>query len=205
MNLFGRHARETGNDRDDAPPASRRFTLDLARAEGLATMLAHSRASSVVEVSDLIAGMYLYEWDRLSKYWDSDDQPRVENLLRQMCRISPQRWHYWIQFYDKLRHRAEQHRGLLPPLLWKAPKEPQTSPPLRHSSELMAVLKRAEEIAPFHDTSEARAIPILTSECVLLCIVRGRESDLSRKLAASGLNVPELERDATSSRRAPRG
>ncbi|HVB56198.1 MAG TPA: hypothetical protein VNE63_07205 [Candidatus Acidoferrales bacterium] len=203
MNFFGRNAPATGGKQEEAS-ASRRFTLDLARAENLATMLAHSRASRVVEVADLLAGMYLYEWDRLSKYWEGDDQERIEKLLRQICQISPQRWNYWIQYYDKLRNNGEERAGLLPPLRRKLQKESAGDPPLKHSAELMSVLKQAEEIAPFHDTSGARAVPILTSECVLLCIVRRGGSDISRKLAASGLNVPQLERDATSSRRAPR-
>ena len=45
-----------------------RLTKDLSRAETLATMLAQSRAGRVVEVADLLAGMYIYDWERLSKY-----------------------------------------------------------------------------------------------------------------------------------------
>src|SRR6202451_251364 len=48
-----------------APPVAHRLTKDLARAEGLAAMLAHSCAASAVEVADLLAGMYIYDWERL--------------------------------------------------------------------------------------------------------------------------------------------
>jgi hypothetical protein len=52
--------------RTDAVTVSHRLTKDLARAESLAEMLAHSRAANAVEVADLLAGMYIYDWERLS-------------------------------------------------------------------------------------------------------------------------------------------
>jgi hypothetical protein len=179
-----------------------RFTKEMARAEDLAIMLANSRAAAVVEVADLLAGMYIYSWERLSKYWDDADQEQIESLLRQICQISPQRWHYWIQFYDRKRRDAEGQHGWLPSL--KRKKKPSAEKTLAHSAALALLLKRAEEIAPFRDTVGGLNIPVLTSECVLLCIVRGDRSELSRKLASSGVNVPKLEREALHSRRAKR-
>src|SRR5271156_2532143 len=79
-----------------------RLTKDLSRAETLANMLAQSRAAQAIEVSDLLAGMYIYDWERLSKYWE--DEVVIEDYLQQICRISPQRWHHWIQFYDHHRN-----------------------------------------------------------------------------------------------------
>ena len=177
--------------------------MELTRSESLALMLANSRAAAVMEVSDLLAGMYIYSWERLSKYWDADHREQVERLLQQICQISPQRWSYWIQLYDKKRREGEKQSGWLPP--WKPKKAQLAERTLNHSAALTLLLKRAEEIAPAHDTVDGRNIPILTSECVLLCIVRGNQSEISRKLASSGLDVPKLEKDALSSRRATRG
>jgi hypothetical protein len=203
MDIFRRNVPEAnGNGNDEAVP--HRLTLDLSRAERFAVMVANSRAARVVEVADLLAGMYIYNWDRLSRYWDYDDQDRVEEILRNVCQISPARWNNWIQQYDSQRRSAGKRISSLP-LLRKLEKEPKADPPLQRSTELNAILKQAEGLAPFRDDSDGRNIPILTSECVLLCIVRNRQSEISRKLAASGINVPQLERDALSSRRAPRG
>src|ERR1700683_1295251 len=83
----------------DGARISHRVTKDLERSETLASMLAHSRASRTVEVADLLAGMYIYEWENLSKFWGQQDQ--VETFLQQICRISPQRWHHCIEFYDQ--------------------------------------------------------------------------------------------------------
>ena len=65
------------------------------------------------------------------------------------------------------------------------------------------MLKQAEEIAPSRDSVGGRNIPILTSECVLLCILRSFGSEVSRKLAATGLDAGRLEREALFPRRAP--
>jgi hypothetical protein len=178
---------------------SHRLTKDLSRAESLAAMLAHSRAASAVEVADLLAGMYIYDWERLSKYWPEQDG--IEEYLQQICRISPQRWHYWIEFYD------QQRRGDEKPPKWQWPRPAKGSDadakPLARSGELTALLKIAEEIAPAHDVVEGRNIPILTCECVLLAITKRTDSEIGHRLVASGLNVAELEQAARNPRHAP--
>jgi hypothetical protein len=191
-----------GNQRlGGARPAAvaHRLTKDLARSESLAAMLAHSRAASAVEVADLLAGMYIYDWERLAKYWPEQDA--IEEYLQQICRISPQRWHYWIEFYD------EQRRGEEKPTKWQWAR-PAKSPeadgkPLPRSSELNVLLKSAEELAPAHDVVEGRMIPILTCECVLLAIARRTDSEIGHRLVAAGLNVGELEQAARNPRHAP--
>ena len=203
MKLFRRSSIQT-NGNGDEETVAHRLTLDLSRADKFAQMVATSRASRIVEVSDLLAGMYIYNWERLSRYWEDDDQERVEEILRKICQISPARWNAWIQQYDK-RRRSNGKRLASLLILRKLEKESKAELPLQRSAELAGILKQAERLAPFHDEKEGKTVPILTSECVLLCIVRNRQSEISRKLAASGLNVPQLERDALSSRRSRRG
>lgn len=203
MKLFRRSPiPRNGNGNDE--PVAHRLTLDFSRADKFAQMVATSRASRIVEVSDLLAGMYIYNWERLSRYWDDDDQERVEEILRKMCQISPARWNAWIQQYDKQRRNSGKRLSSLP-ILRKLEKDSKAEPPLQRSAELTGILRQAEKLAPFHDDAGEKTVPVLTSECVLLCIVRNRQSEVSRKLAASGLNVPQLERDALSSRRSRRG
>jgi hypothetical protein len=180
-------------------PVAHRLTKDLSRAESLAEMLAHSRAASSVEVADLLAGMYIYDWERLSKYWPEQDG--IEEYLQQICRISPQRWHYWIEFYD------QQRRGDEKPPKWQWPRPTKSleadAKPLARSGELTALLKIAEEMAPAHDVLDGRNIPILTCECVLLAITKRTDSEIGHRLVASGLNVAELEQAARNPRHAP--
>lgn len=203
MNFFHRHQPAPATH-TSSETVSHRFTLDLSRAEKFAAMVASSRASSAIEVSDLLAGMYIHNWDRLARYWEEEEQDRVEELFRTVCQISPARWNSWIQKYDKKRRDSNKRIHTLP-LLRKIEKESLAEAPPQPSAELNALFKQAEQLAPFHDTREGKKIPILTSECVLLCIVRNRRSEISRRLAGSGLNVPQLERDALTSRRSEQG
>ena len=201
----GRRASDRSNSRDDAgsPMVAHRLTKDLARSEQLAAMLAHSRAAGAVEVADLLAGMYIYDWERLSKFWPEQDA--IEEYLQQICRISPQRWHHWIQFYDRQRH-GDENQGKwkwLRPGAAAGVAAEQDGKPLGRSAELNALLSSAEEIAPALDEIEGRLIPILTCECVLFAIAKRTDSEIGHRLVASGLNVMELEQEARNPRHAP--
>jgi hypothetical protein len=189
----------------DGARISHRVTKDLERSETLASMLAHSRASRTVEVADLLAGMYIYEWENLSKFWEQQDQ--VETFLQQICRISPQRWHHWIEFYDQQRNTKE------PRKIWQLPKGlkaakgkvgQRNGAPLVRSAELQNVLKTAEELTPARDFVDGRAIPILTCECVLLAIAKKTDSEIGHRLVATGLNVTRLEESARNPKHAPK-
>ena len=206
-----RKAGKSSADDDSNPAAtdgaiiSHRVTKDLERSETLASMLAHSRASRTVEVADLLAGMHIYEWENLSKFWEQQDE--VETFLQQICRISPQRWHHWIEFYDQQRHTEE------PRKIWQLPKglkpaKGKTGQPdgkdLLRSAELQNVLKTAEELSPARDFVDGRAIPILTCECVLLAIAKKTDSEIGHRLVATGLNVTRLEESARNPKHAPK-
>ncbi|MFZ3199927.1 MAG: hypothetical protein WA175_02125 [Candidatus Acidiferrales bacterium] len=209
MKFFGQRAGNTARpgtkseERTDSasPSVSRRLTLGLSRAENLALMLANSRAARMVEVADLLAGMYIYDWDRLSRYWRNGDQENIEGYLRLICRISPQRWHFWIQHYHYQQHPGAGRRKWRP--LERFLREQPPARFLRQSTALAAILKEAEKIAPSHDTVDGRRVPILTSECVLLCIARDSESEISRKLATTGMDLAALARDALFPKHAP--
>jgi hypothetical protein len=195
MKLFGRKRTEAG-----ATPgsASHRIMLDLERARTVAGMIAKSRASAAIEVADMVAGMYLSNWDRLSCYWDEKNHDQVENSLRRICQISPQRWNSWIEFYDGERSRSGRRN-------WRALLRPKTgrAAALRPSADLAAVMKEAEVIAPFRDVLDNRQLPVLTSECVLLCIARTPGSEIARRLLESGLDMAKLEQEARHPKHAP--
>jgi len=209
MKLFKRRPARPAKSRPSVSPytgdganrasLTHRLTRDLVRAEKLAQMLAKSRAAAVVDVPDFLAGMYIYEWERLSRFWEEHDE--IEELLQRICQISPQRWHRWIEFYDQSRNDADKK----PSLFFAEPKkaEKKDARPLPRSAELDLVLRNSEAIAPHHDTVNGRVIPILTSECVLLCIAFNDGSELGRRLRETGLDIALLERAARNPRHAP--
>jgi hypothetical protein len=209
MKLFGRKSAADrpprpgpAGTKENTPSAPHRLTVELKRAETFATMLATSRGSRVIEVADLLAGMYICNWDRLSRYWEGGDQDAIERFLQGFCRISPQRWHAWIELYDRERRAGEQS-GWAPLRLLK--KKTSSEKPPRPSAALTTIFQQAGQIAPSYDRVGNRSIPILTSECVLLCIVRNLGTDVGKKLVGTGLDADRLQYDALFPRRAPRG
>jgi hypothetical protein len=207
MKIFGQKPASDGGRRARAakqkqgpPSSSHRVTLDLYRAEVLAAMMAKSRSSNVIEVTDLLAGMYISNWERLSRYWANSKQEQIEILLRRICRISPQRWHSWIESYQTSRG-ASDKRVWQRLRISKDGKPGDKSP--QPSADMVSVLKRAEALTPFHERSGGTSTPILTTECVLLCILRNSGSEITRRLAATGIDEMKLERDVLLPRRAP--
>ncbi|HEY6466038.1 MAG TPA: hypothetical protein VIY69_08610 [Candidatus Acidoferrales bacterium] len=189
--------------------STHRLTLDLSRAMELATMLASSRASQFIEITDLLAGLYIYEWDRLAGYWPEENREHVEVMLREICQISPQRWNYWITLYDSQRKEAEpqprwKHFGKA-----KQQNRPNSLPV--PSTTLRAVFEAAEWLTPFHDSGakedmkvqEGEAVPVVNTECILLCMARYTSSEVGKKLTHSGLEIDQLERAVLDPKRSP--
>jgi hypothetical protein len=171
-------------------------------------MVAQSRADNQVQLADMLAGMYIYEWSRLSRFWEHREQ--IEDFLRRICSISPQRWHHWIELYDQ-RRRAEdatQTSALERFRAWfrRKPADGGEDPDaLPFSREVESVLHAAAEISPSHDELDGRRVPVLTTECVLLCMARKEGSEIARTLQETGLDITRLERSARNPRHAPRG
>ena len=208
MGLFGNKsegktaAKAAGADSHGGAVAHR-LTLDLARAQTLALMVANSRSSKFVEISDLLAGMYLYEWDRLAEYWPEENRDEVEDALREICRISPQRWNSWIQLYDEKRKEPQTRWEKIKTRALRQKTPPKEIIP-EPSAGLRGLLETAEQVSPFYDKADERHIPILTMECVLFCIVQTAGSELGKRLRETGLDVALLERAALDPKRSPR-
>ncbi|HEX5425673.1 MAG TPA: hypothetical protein VFW94_19140 [Candidatus Acidoferrales bacterium] len=203
---YGKGASAQAGGATGSARPERRLTVGLARAARFAVMVARSRAAAQVEVADMLAGMYLYEWERLAPFWP--DRDAIETLLRRICSVSPQRWNHLIEAYDKQR-RAEQAEASSP---WRRlmqrtrPTEHEKESDQDHlpySLELEHVMRSAAEISPFRDDLGELPIPVLTSECVLVCIACNDDSELGPNLRATGLDLPALERAARDPRRVP--
>ncbi len=201
-----RNASAPGDRGVAVPRPERRLTVGLARASQFASMVARSRAAAQVEIADMLAGMYIYEWERLADFWP--DRDSVEDFLRKICSVSPQRWNHWLELYDNQRREEEAEtsspwRRLIRRARPATSEKDQDDDRLPYSLDLDRVLRCAAEITPFRDGLGGRPIPVLTSECVLLCIACNDESELGPELRASGLDLPALERAARDPRRVP--
>ncbi|MFZ0880427.1 MAG: hypothetical protein WA002_13075 [Candidatus Acidiferrales bacterium] len=200
---FRKSSRKNG-EASALPQTPRRLTRDLLRAFELAMMMADSRATEVLEIADLLAGMYVDNWDRLARYWPEREE--IENDMRRLCRISPQRWNHWIEYYDQIRREPERKWTALGiPMLWRWRNKQEISVGRNFelSTELSAVLRSADEIAPFRDKVGNGTVPIVSSESVLLAMAQNVRSEIGRRLLATGLDVTALEKAARFPKRMP--
>lgn len=178
-----------------------RWTKELARTVNLAVMLATSRALRSISTADFLAAMYLNHWDGLASYWE--DSGEIEKYLESLCRVSPQRWHKWLVEYDTGRN--DQEKAIKQRIVIRRNRNAQkeASDGLSLSQELASVLRRAGRISVARDRHDGRMIPVLTSETVLLAMAREWQSQVGKRLEATGLDVERLERAAKDPRRAP--
>jgi hypothetical protein len=143
---------------------------------GFALRLAHDRGSSAFDVPDILAGMYIANLERLSKYWRSWED--FEDLVATECGLREPRWFYWIRAYESAsRGKEGSYFNLLKDL----------------SPELATIWARAGELADSRGTSASAPKPLLTPEDFLLAISRHTGSELGPKLLRSGLDVQRLE------------
>jgi len=163
-------------------------------------MLATSRASSLLEVSDVLVGMYIDNWERISRFWESKEE--ISKALQQLCQISGPRWQKWMGDYDAMRTQFQENRKLTPP--------PTTGKinangeaVLEISSDLKQAFRAADKIAPYSDRLETSLIPIVSSECLLLSIAQDANSAIGRRLLATGLDVSSLEQSVRYPKHAP--
>lgn len=178
-----------------------RWTKELARTVNLAVMLANSRALRSISTADFLAAMYLNHWDGLANYWD--DSGEIEKYLETICRVSPQRWHKWLAEYDTGRNEQEKAFKQRIVIRRKTNAAREESDGLSLSQELTSVLRRAGRISVARDRQDGRTIPVLTSETVLLAMAREWQSQLGKRLEATGLDIERLEQAAKDPRRAP--
>jgi hypothetical protein len=184
----------------------RRLTRDLLRAFELAVMLTHSRASETIEVSDLLGAMYIDNWDHMKRFWP--DPLEAEKTMRKMCEFSPSRWDYWIKTYNETRDDQPRKKWFgvpIPPMRRAGGKDQGLffGKDFELSEQLRAALKAADKIAPYQDRVGERTIPIVSSDCVLLCLVKNTTSDVARKLLATGIDLRALEKAARFPKYAP--
>ena len=139
-----------------------------------AHLLAHEQRSTIVDVSELLAGIYLAHAEKISAFWDSSDQ--FEELLLNDCRIDEPRWFYWIRLYEALYHRK---------------RDTFLGRHMRYSAQLLKTLNLAQELAASRMKGDSTAV--LIPEDVLLAIAKQPELDIGAKLVRSGLDLQRLE------------
>ncbi len=198
-------AKSADGGRNGDAPLTHRVTKDLDRAETLAAMLAHSRASRTRGSGRPSRRNVHLRVGASFKILGAPGRNRnlpPANLPHQPAALAP---------LDSVlrpatpRGRAAKDLAIAERLEGVKTKAGQPDgKPLPKSAELQAVLKNAEQLSPARDFVDGRPIPILTCECVLLAIAKRTDSEIGHRLVATGLDIISLEESARNPKHAPK-
>jgi hypothetical protein len=151
---------------------------DFAYCLNFAMKVAESRGSLTLDLRDLLAGLFIADLEKLSKFWHNWED--FESLVAAECEVREPRIFYWIRAYNQA-YGVE--KGAPPK--WALFKD--------QSIELAKVWVTASQIADSRGGPTPGQRPFLAPEDFLLAIIRHQETALGQKLAASGLDVGRLE------------
>ena len=151
---------------------------DFSYALNFAMKVAESRGSRNLDVCDLLAGLFIANLEKISKYWQNWED--FEALVAAECNVREPRWFYWIRAYNQAYGpEKEAHPN------WALFKD--------QTVELAKVWVTAGHVAEARGALSSGQRPTLAPEDFLLAIVRHQETALGQKLAQSGLDVVNLE------------
>ena len=166
-------------------------------------MLAFDRDEYVIDLPDVLAGIYINSLEKIAKYWP--DLESIETFVEKHCGINPQRWDYWIehhnQTYNAFRKRSRKFQIRLP-FLKRKPRS-YVGVKFQQSADLLAVCKIAESMATSQSEPFDKKLPVVTLESFLLAAVK-HTSPISELLRELGLDVAKLEADVRNPKRLPR-
>jgi len=142
-----------------------------------AVMIAALRYSTTLDVSDLLAGLYIVDSENLSKYWN--DRRAFEQLVLAEPRVrDPVLLHRAGGFES-----AIQRQGTLLDTYFGT-----------YSPEMVNVMLTAIQKGRLRGLTEPSGKILLRPEDFLLAMANHTEVELGKKLVASGLDVERLER-----------
>jgi hypothetical protein len=173
-------------------------TRHLRWATVFSALIAFCKNRDELIPSDLLAGIYVANWERVSKFWP---QPELfEDFIAEHCDWSEPRWHTWQRWHEESRRAPRSsrfqfrylHRGKLKqfgkPRLFGSH--------FSESPDLKRLFETGERLTPYKVPERGRNLPLLTPEIMLLAFVRTDGIPLGRHLQDNGLMVDKLDEAA---------
>ena len=171
-------------------------TRHLRWATSFAAVIAFSKRRDELVPSDLLAGIYVANWERVFEFWP---QPQTfEDFVAQHCDWSEPRWMTWRRFQDEERRAVPESRFRLRLLFRGRPlgKRRLSGSRFKQSSDWKLLFEAGEKLAPYTASCCGRVLPLLTPEIMLLAFARTEGIALHKPLQESGLMVDKLEEAA---------
>jgi len=168
----------------------------------IASVIAHARQESEIQLGDVIAGVHVTCLERLLPFWPS--AAAFEDFVAEHCDWSEHRLTTWDRWTFEEMH---PRRGMLriPFTNWSLFLQPRRffGKSFTQSNQLQQVYRTAEALSPNRVTTFGQVVPLITPELFLFAVVRTPDEELGKRLAASGLHVDALGQVATTELASP--
>jgi hypothetical protein len=163
-------------------------------ASVMSTVIAHAKQQTEIQLPDVIAGIYVANFDRVLRFWP--DPAAFEDFIAEHCGWSENRIATWDRWRCAMRSRTVS----VPFTGWFF-NIPQKHSIIGRSFTYSDVLKRtystAEHLSPNKVSAFEKVVPLITPELFLLATVHTDGVELGKRLVDAGLRIDELAIVAT--------
>jgi hypothetical protein len=171
-------------------------TRHLRWATCFAQLVAFCNRRDELFPSDLLAGIYVANFDRISKFWPNPNL--FDDFVAEHCDWSEPRWMTWQRWDDELRKATRRwHLPFRISLPWlRKPSKQFYGSMFRGSPDWQRLFDTGEKLTPYKVSERGRLLPLLTPEIMLLAFIRTDDLPLGKHLEETGLLMDELENAA---------
>jgi hypothetical protein len=174
----------------------------LRTANMISLAIAHAKQQKEIELRDLIAGIYVANFERILRFWP--DAATFEDFVAEHCDWSEHRLVTWERWNYESQHPP---RTISIPFTTRSfqvrRKHTFVGKRFGWSDDLKRVYATAEEISPNKVAPLGVIVPLITPELFLVATVRTDGIALGTRLRESGIELAALERVAMQQLKEP--
>jgi len=164
----------------------------LRWARLFATLVAFCKGRDDLRPSDLLAGIHVANFERLSRFWPCPEL--FEDFIAEHCDWSEPRWLTWQRWEEEFRIEARRLRiPFSGSFLVMGKKKRFHGSMFKPSPDWQRLFETGEKLTPYTVSWQGRTLPLLTPEVMLLAFIRTEGIPLGKLLQDAGLLVDELE------------
>ena len=187
--------RRPGEIPTSAPLQTHMDTRHLRWATVFASLIAFCHRRDELLPSDLLAGIYVANLERVSKFWPNPDL--FEDFVAEHCDWSEPRWATWQRWQEETLKEARRWRpfGLRISRRGK-PFENFYFSMFEQSPDWQRLFAAGEKLTPHKVSWQQKHFPLLTPEVMILALIRTEDLAIGKHLRETGLLVDKLEEAA---------
>lgn len=183
-------------------PSTIGHSRHMRNAALIGMVIAHTKQQSEVQLGDMIAGIYVANFERVLRFWP--DAATFEDFVAEHCNWSENRLSTWDRWtYEQMRHPFSIGIPFTRWFFSFRSKRTFTGKMFAFSDELKQVYSTIEQLSPNKVTMFERVVPLITPELFLLATTRTEGVELGKRMIEAGLRLSELEQAALKVVEAP--